>query len=134
MKKTVRFFAFAVAVMGLTVACHNNKPAEEVVDSIVEDTVVVEEVDTTPVEEVAEEVATPAPKKPAKKQEAKPVVKEVKTGKAPFAKPANEDPRASVKVNSDGTASVSTGGLKVESSNPRAKAKDGKTGLSVTVK
>ena len=37
MKTIVRNIALAVAVMGLTVACNNNKPAEEVIDSTVEE-------------------------------------------------------------------------------------------------
>lgn len=68
MKTIVRNIALAVAVMGLTVACNNNKPAEEVIDSTVEE-VVEETIEEAPVE-VAEAVVEEAPAQqaaPAKK-------------------------------------------------------------------
>ncbi len=77
MKKTFRTLAFAIAVMGLTVACNNNAPAEELVDTIVPiDTVVEEVIDSTPVEEVVVEepvkkATTPKKKTTTKKEEPK---------------------------------------------------------------
>ena len=70
MKTVVRNIALAVAVMGLTVTCHNNKPAEEVIDSTPVEEVVAETVEEAPVE-VAEAVEE-APVTEAKKEEPKP--------------------------------------------------------------
>lgn len=91
MKTIVRNIALAVAVMGLTVACHNNKPAEEVIDS-------------TPVEEVVEETIEEAPVEVAEAVEA-----------APAAKPAAKKSEPKVEVNTnEGGVSVSAGDTKVE--------------------
>ena len=75
MKKVL--FAMAIAGMFSFVACNNNAPAEELVDTIVPvDTVVEEVIDTTPVEEVVVEEpvkkATTPKKKATKKDETKP--------------------------------------------------------------
>lgn len=114
MKKVVRTLAFAVAVMGLTVACHNNKPAEEVVDSVVEE-VVEEVIDTTPVEEVVEEVAeaTPAaqPTKKAAKKEVKKEEKKVDENKLSI---TVKKPNTETKTNEDGSVSVKAGKAKIE--------------------
>lgn len=71
MKKTVKTLAFAIAIMGLTMACNNNQ-VDELVDSLpVIDTtpVVVEEpVVDTPAVVVEEPVAKPAPAKKATKK------------------------------------------------------------------
>ena len=78
MKKNFRTLALAIAVMGLAVACNNNAPAEEPIDTMVPvvDSIVEEVIDTTPVEEVVVDEpvkkATPAKKKTtAKKEEPK---------------------------------------------------------------
>ncbi|MBR4804082.1 MAG: hypothetical protein IK032_05545 [Bacteroidales bacterium] len=47
MKKTFRLLGLSALVLGLAVACNNNQPVEEVVDSVIEDSVVEE-----PIEEV----------------------------------------------------------------------------------
>ncbi len=55
----IKVLALGVAALALTVACNNNKTAEEPVDTIIEDTVVIDSMveDTTLVEAVVEEVA-----------------------------------------------------------------------------
>ena len=90
MKTIVRNIALAVAVMGLTVACNNNKPAEEVIDS-------------TPVEEVVEEVVEEAPV----------VAEAVEEAPAQEAPAKKATPKVEVK-NNDGGVSVSAGDTKVE--------------------
>lgn len=54
----IKVLALGVAALALTVACNNNKTAEEPVDTIIEDTVVIDSMveDTTLVEAVVEEV------------------------------------------------------------------------------
>lgn len=72
MKKHIRNIAFAIAIMGLAVACNNNPaPEEEPIDTI--DTMVEEMVeDTTPAVVVEEPVKKAAPaKKAVKKDEPK---------------------------------------------------------------
>lgn len=109
MKKSVKILAFALAVMGLTVACNNNAPVEELIDTVVPvDTMVVEEViDSTPVEEVVVEepvkkAATPK-KKTTKKDEPK---TEVKVDASKMS--VNTASGTSVSINKQGGASVST--------------------------
>ena len=97
MKTIVRNIALAVAAMGLTVACNNNKPAEETIDTT-----------PAPVEEVVEEkVVEEAPAE---------VVEAVQEAPAKATTPAKKTtPKAEVKVNNDeGGVSVSAGDTKVE--------------------
>lgn len=80
MKKTVKVLALALVSMSLAVACNNNAPTEELVDTIVPvDTVVEEVIDSTPIEEVVVEepvkTATTNKKKTTKKEEPKTEVK-----------------------------------------------------------
>lgn len=108
MKKSVKILAFALAVMGLTVACNNNAPTEELVDTIVPvDTVVEEVIDSTPVEEVVVEEpvkkATTPKKKTTKKEEPK---TEVKVDASKMS--VNTASGTSVSINKQGGASVST--------------------------
>lgn len=110
----IKVLALAVAAMALTVACNNNKAAEPV-DTMVEDTTVIEEMveeeveDTTTVA-VVEETPAPAPKKATvKKNEAKVVnnadgtktVEDKKVGRG------SNEPTTTVTNNEDGTKTVS---------------------------
>lgn len=110
MKTIVRNIALAVAVMGLTVACNNNKPAEEVIDS-------------TPVEEVVEEVVEEAPVEVAEAVEEAPV-------QAAPAKKAT--PKVEVKKD-DAGVSVAAGETKVEVNEGKIEVKTREDG-SVTAK
>jgi len=109
MKTIVRNIALAVAVMGLTVACNNNKPAEEVIDS-------------TPVEEVVEEVVEEAP-----------VVAEAVEEAPVQAAPAKKaTPKVEVKKD-DAGVSVAAGETKVEVNEGKIEVKTREDG-SVTAK
>ena len=109
MKTIVRNIALAVAVMGLTVACHNNKPAEEVIDS-------------TPVEEGVEETIEEAPVEVAEAVEETPAQ----------AAPAKKTPKVEVKTN-DGGVSVSAGENTVEVNAGKVEVKTNEDG-TVTAK
>jgi hypothetical protein len=110
MKTIVRNIALAVAVMGLTVACHNNKPAEEPIDS-------------TPVEEVVEETIEEAPVEVAE------AVEEAPAQAAPAKK---STPKVEVK-NNDGGVSVEAGDTKVEVNSGKVEVKTNNDG-TVTAK
>ncbi len=108
MKKSVKILAFALAVMGLTVACNNNAPAEELIDTVVPvDTVVEEVIDSTPVEEIVVEEpvkkATTPKKKTTKKEEPK---TEVKVDASKMS--VNTASGTNVTISKQGGASVST--------------------------
>lgn len=113
MKKSVKVLSFALAVMGLTVACNNNAPAEEPIDTMVPvvDSIVEEVIDTTPVEEVVVDEpvkkATPAKKKAAKKEAPK---NEVKVDASQMS--VKTAAGTSVSINKQGGATVSTNGAK----------------------
>lgn len=83
MKKSIKFLA-VVAIASMTmVACNNNAPAEEVVDSAAIEQIVPEEtiaepaevLDTTPVVEEQKAAATTTTKKPATKKTVAPAKK-----------------------------------------------------------
>lgn len=109
MKTIVRNIALAVAVMGLTVACHNNKPAEEPIDSTPVEEVVEETIEEAPVE-VAEAVEeAPVQAAPAKKSTPKVEVKKDEGGVSVAAgenKVEVSDGKIEVKTNNDGTVTA----------------------------
>lgn len=118
MKKTFRTIAFAIAIMGLTVACNNNA-AEEPVDSMpapILDTLVEEPViDTTPV--VEEEPVAPAPAKKKTTKKAEPA-KEVKAD------------ASQMTVNTEKGITVSKSGIKL-ANGEKGSAKVDASGMTV---
>ena len=121
MKTIARTFAFAIAIMGLTVACHNNKPAEEPADTTNQDTVT-EVIDTNPAP-VVENVQAPAPKPAAPKAEAKKVEEPAPAAPAPKTEiKANEDGSVSIKAGKGTAVEVNKGGATVTTSDGKVKA------------
>ncbi len=124
MKKTFRTIAFAIAIMGLTVACNNNA-AEEPVDSMpapILDTLVEEPViDTTPV--VEEEPVAPAPAKKA-------TAKKKTTKKAEPAKEEAKVDASKMSVNDGKGITVSKSGIKV-ANGEKGSAKVDASGMTV---
>lgn len=98
MKTIVRTFAFAVAIMGLTVACNNNKTTET---------------PEAPVEEIVEEQVVE--EAPAEVAEAVEAVEQAPAAQATTPK-ATSKPKAEVKAD-EGAVSVSAGETKVEVNN-----------------
>lgn len=80
MKKVVRLAAMAIAVLSLSVAC-KQKPAEEI-DTMPADTMPIEEVIDTMVEEVAEDTVVAEPVKKATKKATKKSEPQSKDAKA----------------------------------------------------
>ncbi|MCQ2296743.1 MAG: hypothetical protein MJZ45_05040 [Bacteroidales bacterium] len=123
MKKTFRTIAFAIAIMGLTVACNNNA-AEEPVDSMpapILDTLVEEPViDTTPVVEEEPVAPAPAKKAPAKKKTTK---------KAEPAKEVKAD-ASQMTVNTEKGITVSKSGIKL-ANGEKGSAKVDASGMTV---
>ncbi|MBR3435941.1 MAG: hypothetical protein IKN11_04795 [Bacteroidales bacterium] len=140
MKKAVKLLSLAVVVAGLTVACNNNTPAEEVIDTmpVIDTTPVEVVVDTTPVIDTPVVAPEPAKKATPKKKAVK--KEEPKTAVQVDASKMNvKTAGTSITINKQGGATVNTknGEAKVDASKMNAKTNSGSAtigGGGITIK